>query len=224
MRHVPVGASNPKAAQWSNEEQVKSVLGVCGSMQSSNYRHRTSVDEASGRFDYDCSGFIDYALQKISPEAYAEIPVSKASSKRPLAQDFYSLFSHPPQQASHWERIRKIRHVQAGDLVAWLRPIDRDSTNTGHVMVASAKPTINPEQADERLISVIDFTTSPHAQDSRRDGQTGLGTGIIGVIVNSKDERSPITGEVGNPSVQRKLLLPLESFAKPEDYITLEWT
>ena len=157
-------------------------------MQTSVYQHHTNVDEATGRFNYDCSGFLDYALQKISPAAYAELPLTKAGSKRPLAQDFYTLFLHTTKASSHWERIRKVSHVHAGDIVSWLRPMDNDSTNTGHVMVVKAQPSLNPNQSDEMLVSVIDSTTSPHAQDTRRKGQTGLGSGTIGIIINSKGE------------------------------------
>jgi hypothetical protein len=157
-------------------------------MRSSVYQHHTDVNEATGRFNYDCSGFLDYALQKVSPEAYAEVPISSASSKRPLAEDFYTLFSQRAKKSAHWERIRKVNHVHAGDIVAWLRPIDNDSNNTGHVMIVSAEPSINPQQTDEILIPVIDSTTSPHAQDSRLKGQTGLGSGVIGVLFDRKNE------------------------------------
>lgn len=157
-------------------------------LHTSVYQHRTDVDEGSGRFNYDCSGFLDYTLQKISPEAYTEIPISKQSSKRPLAQDFYKLFSHVPKKSVHWERIRKVRHIRAGDIVVWLRPSESDSKNTGHVMVVKAQPSVNPNQTDEFLVPVVDSTSSPHAQDSRRKGQTGLGSGVIGVIVDSKGE------------------------------------
>ncbi len=156
-------------------------------MKTSVYQHQTDVDETVGRFNYDCSGFIDYALQKIDPEAYAQLPISKPHSKRPLAQDFYTLFSHPTSKASHWTQISKVGNVRAGDIVVWLRPPDSDSNNTGHVMVITGQPTAS-SQSNEFLIPVIDSTSSPHAQDSRHRGQTGLGTGVIGVIVDSQDK------------------------------------
>jgi hypothetical protein len=158
-------------------------------MRTSFYQHQTDVDEASGRFNYDCSGFLDYALQKVSPLAYAQLPISKPKSRRPLAQDFYNLFSsRSTKSSSHWQHIRKLNNVHAGDVVAWLRPIDNDSNNTGHVMLVKGEPRLNPQRNDEILISVIDSTSSPHAQDSRRKGQTGLGSGTIGILVNRKSE------------------------------------
>jgi hypothetical protein len=158
-------------------------------MRTSTYQHRTDVYEASGRFNFDCSGFLDYALQKVSPSAYAQLPISRPSSRRPLAQDFYNLFSRrTTKSSSHWQHIRKLNHVHAGDIVAWLRPIDNDSNNTGHVMLVRTEPRLNPQRSDEILISVIDSTSSPHDQDSRHKGQTGLGSGTIGILVDQNDE------------------------------------
>ncbi|WP_156815487.1 hypothetical protein [Pseudanabaena sp. PCC 6802] len=157
-------------------------------MRTSHYQHRTDIDDTTGRFNYDCSGFLDYTLQRVLPAAYAELPISKRSSKRPLAQDFHAMFARFAKRSTNWERVRKVDLIQAGDIVAWLRPPESDSTNTGHVMVVKAQPIVNPKQSDEFLVSVIDSTTSPHARDSRRKGQTGLGSGVIGLIVNSKGE------------------------------------
>ncbi len=39
-----------------------------------------------------------------------------------------------------------------------------------------------------RLFRAGSVNSSPHAQDSRYREQTGLGTGVIGVIVDSQDK------------------------------------
>ncbi|PZO35262.1 MAG: hypothetical protein DCF19_24275 [Pseudanabaena frigida] len=159
-------------------------------MQTSTYQHITDVDEASGRYNYDCSGFLDYSLQRVLPEAYAELPISKSKVHRPLAQDFYTLFSSKTQETKHWERIRKASDLRSGDIVAWLRPQDLDSHNTGHVMLVRANPSPNPDRPNEILIPVIDSTSAPHAKDSRSrsKGQTGLGTGSIGIVQNDEGD------------------------------------
>ncbi|NMF60274.1 hypothetical protein [Pseudanabaena yagii] len=155
-------------------------------MQTSTYQHITDVDEANGRYNYDCSGFLDYSLQRVLPEAYAEIPVSKSKVHRPLAQDFYTLFATQAKETKHWKRIHKASDLRGGDIVAWLRPQDLDSHNTGHVMLVRAKPSLNPDRPNEILIPVIDSTSAPHAKDSRSKGQTGLGTGTIGIVQNAE--------------------------------------
>ncbi len=101
-------------------------------MQTSSYQHKTEVDEPSGQFDYDCSGFLDYALKKVARAAYAELPISRPSAKRPLAQDFYSFFSSLTfssltVKTAHWEPIYKATGLKPGDLVSWLRPLESDS-------------------------------------------------------------------------------------------------
>ena len=57
----------------------------------SHYAHHTSVDEARGSFDYDCSGFVGYALARATPQAFAA--VTAATRARPLAKDFYAFFA-----------------------------------------------------------------------------------------------------------------------------------
>lgn len=154
-------------------------------MRSTHYQHKTDVDEGAGRFDYDCSGFLDYVLRSVAPDAYKELPVSKPSAKRPLAQDFYALFSGLAQPSGSWSTVPKASELEPGDIVSWLRPPDNDSNNTGHVMLVRAKPSRNPQESDELLVPVIDSTSSPHAADSRAKGQTGLGSGTIGLIVDA---------------------------------------
>lgn len=175
--------------------------------QTSTYQHFTDVDEASGRYNYDCSGFLDYSLQRVLPEAYAELPISKSKVHRPLAQDFYKLFSSEAPKTKHWERIRKASDLRGGDIVAWLRPQDLDSHNTGHVMLVRDKPSPNPDRPNEILIPIIDSTSAPHAKDNRNKGQTGLGTGTIGIVQNA--EGDPIAYYWRGGLSKRKELTPI---------------
>ena len=154
-------------------------------MQTSSYQHKTEVDELAGRMNYDCSGFLDYALRKVALAAYKELSISKVSAKRPLAQDFYALFSSLTGPSAHWQPILKALDLQPGDIVSWLRQPDNDSNNTGHVMLVRALPMLNPQNSAEVLVLVLDSTTSPHAQDSRVKGQNGLGMGTIGILTDS---------------------------------------
>ena len=69
--------------------------------------------------------------------------------------------------------------------MSWLRPLESDSNNTGHVMLVRARAVLNPQNPQEVLVEVLDSTTSPHAQDSRAQGQSGLGSGTIGILTDS---------------------------------------
>lgn len=152
-----------------------------------SYDHRTFVDEAAGRFDYDCSGFIHYALGRVDPEARRCFPVTSESKKRPLAQDFHAFFKGLGEAGlGPWRRVRRARDLQPGDLVAWLRAPGSDSRNTGHVMLVREPAYANPSRRDEILVPVIDSTLSAHAQDSRARSDTGLGQGLVGILVDEE--------------------------------------
>jgi hypothetical protein len=164
-------------------------------MQTTAYRHRTVVDEEAGRFEYDCSGFVAYALARVAPEALAAIPPS--SKARPRAEDFARAFAELPTGAdgppTPWRRIARMSEVAPGDVIAWPRPPEVDSTNTGHIVIVlevlgaakRSKAVSSIGGAREILVRVIDSTASPHADDVRGEATTtGLGTGTIGIVVD----------------------------------------
>lgn len=154
------------------------------SMRSTRYDHRVTVDEASGSFVYDCSGFLGYALQRVDPEAYALLPVTSKAKQRPLAQDVYAFFHGLRGEGQGpWKPVRFARNLKPGDVIAWLRPQESDSHNTGHVLVVREHAYANPHRKDEILVPIYDATMSPHADDSRATGENGLGKGLIGIIV-----------------------------------------
>lgn len=156
-----------------------------GALRQGNYDHRVAVDEAGGRFDYDCSGFLNYALGRVDPEAQQFLPITSKSKKRPLAQDFHAFFKGLGEAGrGPWRRVHHARNLKPGDIVAWLKAVDSDSHNTGHVMLVREHAYVNPERQDEILVPVIDSTMSAHAQDSRPKGTTGLGHGLIGILVD----------------------------------------
>src|SRR5262249_13589691 len=70
-------------------------------MKRSSYTHRTHVDEASGVFEYDCSGFVNYALARSVPSALVEL--RRATVHRPLAKHFVAFLNAlPPAGNSRW--------------------------------------------------------------------------------------------------------------------------
>lgn len=150
-----------------------------------HYDHHVSVDEVEGRFDYDCSGFLDYALGRVDPEALRCLPITSKSKKRPLAQDFFTFFDEITGDGKGpWKSVRHARNLKPGDIVAWLKAPDKDSHNTGHVMLVRKHAFENPELPNEILVPIIDSTMSAHAEDSRPKGKTGLGSGVIGIMVD----------------------------------------
>jgi hypothetical protein len=163
--------------------EVRRELSV---MKETHYQHTTSVDEAIGKFFYDCSGMVDYALGRVLPRDAEVLPTG--TSKRPLAGDIERfLHSALGQPVPGWQALTRVDHLGPGDLVAWQATEDSTTGDTGHVMVVLAAPTPNPGRTGEWTVQVADSTVSPHALDSRHRGQTGLGTGTIGLAVDAND-------------------------------------
>lgn len=174
---VPTGTEGPAAL-------LGEVRRELAAMRTTRYQHKTEVDEASGRFFYDCSGLLDYALRHALPTAASALPTS--TSVRPLAGDI-ERYLHGGLTApiDGWQAVGRVDALQSGDVVAWLATEDSTTGDTGHVMIALAAPVANPARAGEWLLPVADSTLNPHASDSRHPGDTGLGTGTIGLVTDS---------------------------------------
>lgn len=162
-------------------EEAKRELAA---MRVSHYRHTTDVEEASGTFVYDCSGFLDYALARVLPADAKALP--RNAHARPLAGDIerylYRGLSGP---IIGWQAVERAEGLAPGDVVAWQATEDSTTGDTGHVMIVLGAPTHNPVR-DEWLVAVADSTISPHAADSRRPGENGLGAGTIGLVVDQR--------------------------------------
>lgn len=150
-------------------------------MTSSTYSHDTLVDEEKGIYNYDCSGFVGYALFRTDSCAFSVLLHERPNA----AQFYYHLveFTDVPGKGG-WMRVATPLELQPGDVIAWLKPDDSDAKSTGHVMVVAGEPERNPLREGEILVQVIDSTTSGHANDTRVSGSTGLGKGTIGIMTD----------------------------------------
>jgi hypothetical protein len=175
-----------------SEKLVGEAVRQLRAVKSTQYKHKTHVDEANGVFEYDCSGFVAYALGKVAPDALTVIPVGK---KRSQAEHFATYFAGITDDKGPWLRVARMTDVKPGDVIAWLRPAEVDNGNTGHIVIV-VEPPKKIEASDavteiggaaEWLVRVIDSTKSGHAHDARKDEDSGLGTGTIGVVVDGSD-------------------------------------
>jgi hypothetical protein len=180
----PSGGDDASAGRLALLAEARRALAT---MRDSSYQHQTEVDAAEGAYNFDCSGFVDYALGRARPAALAALPVS-SSKRRPLAKDFEHHLRAITDGANgtdgRWRAVRTVPELRPGAVIAWLRPADVHSRNTGHVVIVLRKPVPNPARADEWLVEVADSTESPHAADSRDTDGDGLGTGTIGLSVD----------------------------------------
>lgn len=153
-------------------------------MTSSTYSHTTYVDETTGVYDFDCSGFIGYALGRAVPTAMSE--VSAATESRPLAKDFESFFASFYGSKGAWSHVHRVSDLVPGDVIAWLEPPTVVSRNTGHVLIVMGAPHSSASRADEMLVPIADATSTPHGSADARTaaGTNGLGTATIGLVVD----------------------------------------
>jgi hypothetical protein len=170
------------------ETQIeRDVLGqamhVVSSMRATAYTHKTTIEAAAGKFEFDCSGFVGYVLAQSQPRALAELRA--ATKKRPLAKHFVTFFQNLPEHSA-WRRIERVQDLEPGDMIAWLRPADVVTKNTGHVMIVRERPVRDEQHPDVWGVQIIDSTAVPHGKgDSRKArGLTGLGTGEVLLIVD----------------------------------------
>jgi hypothetical protein len=175
---VPLDAAVAGPGYIALLQEAKRELGA---MRSTSYSHATIVDESTGVFDFDCSGFVDYALARAVPDAYRDLVARTV--KRPVAASFVTFFQSLAVPIGRWRSVVRVRDLAQGDLVAWLEPPELKSTNTGHVMIVSEIPV--ERMPGEFTVLVIDSSTSRHGDDDTRlVAQGGLGSGRIVLLAD----------------------------------------
>ena len=100
--------------------------------------------------------------------------------RRPLARDFVGFIEALPAGAwrGHWRRVERARDLRPGDLIAWLRPADSRSKDTGHVMLVIGAAI---GEGRDLEVPIIDSSALRHGEADRRaaGARTGIGTGTI---------------------------------------------
>jgi hypothetical protein len=174
------------------EDEAKRIVD---SVRYTDYRHREEVDESTGTYIMDCSGFISYILKRVAPEHLGVIP-KEIDKRGPGPDDFYEYFSTLTTKAERWRPIHCLDDVLGGDIMVWrhegrIKPHD----DTGHVLMVAEMPTA---QADGIYsVRVYDSSNLPHNDDTRRDGVTGVGGGEIKFKVDSRRKPTSVQFTVG---------------------------
>ncbi len=161
-------------------DEIGRELGI---LKETHYQHTIHVDEGAGVFDVDCSGFVDYLVARAMPAHFRE--VAKATSARPLAEDWVSFFGDGKAGgaiAPSWQPVARVQDLVPGDVVAWLAPAD--TGNTGHMVVVRSAPV--QHTADDFHVDIWDATHTPHGSGDARmaSGATGVGSATIVLYVD----------------------------------------
>ena len=158
---------------------VREASRELNAVKETHYTHVAAVDESRGQFDYDCSSFLAYALQRALPRAYDEIV---ATHPAPKTRDFVDEFTNVPSKGSQFVRVPHGLDLRPGDIVAWLLPPGSD--DTGHIAIVAGTPSVSADRGDELLVPVVDSTSRLHGIADTRGAGGGLGLGTIGLLVD----------------------------------------
>lgn len=171
------------------EKFLEQADHVLGQLTSTTYRHRTRVVEAAGIYETDCKGLIAFLLRKVSPAHLAVIPKAPGR-KQPRAVEYYEFFLlQPPvgqNTSTGWNRVPTLTGALPGDVLAWRYRDILAGKNTGHVLILDGRA----ERVEDGVyrIAVIDSTGTPHDEDSRPKGTSGIGQGVLWFKVNADGE------------------------------------
>jgi hypothetical protein len=161
---------------------------ILAAARETTYSHHTHIDERTGRYDVDCSGFVGYLLRRAAPGARRELVA--ATVHRPLARHFVELVERlPSRDARRWRRIERVADLRPGDLIAWLRPADSHSRDTGHVMVVAGLPAARRGGVD---VPIIDASALRHGRGDPRAAGAASGVGRGTIVLETDPAGHPV--------------------------------
>jgi hypothetical protein len=181
---------------WQLNPTLRTLGRMAEGLTESVYTHGFRVDERKGIYSFDCSGMAWWVLKKASPRAARS--AARGLGGRPLARDFQRrIASVPPGQVrGGWSRVARVADAAPGDVVAWVKPTELDSPNTGHVVFVVLPPVRVAGYDDAYLVRIADSTSLLHDQDTRV-GRSGFGFGTILLLVDPATGAPRAYGWVG---------------------------
>lgn len=190
VKEPPAPLPSDAAIDWDANPVMKKLGAVSSSLVESEYTHGFSVDERRGVYKFDCSGMAQWVLRKSAP--VAAITMANGLPSRPLARDFQRRIARAPveRERGGWRRVARVSELAPGDVVAWIKPQEIDSPNTGHVVFVLLPPVLAPGYENAYLVRVADSTRLLHDDDTRV-GRNGFGFGTI-LLVADPDTGAPI--------------------------------
>lgn len=178
------------AIDWNANPIMQRLGKVTATLQESEYSYGFSVNEKRGIYKFDCSGMVQWVLRKAAPVAAATM--ARGLTPRPLARDFQRRIGRAPidRERGGFRRIAKVADLEPGDVVAWVKPVEIESPNTGHVAFVLLRPVLAPGYADAYLVRIADSTRLLHDDDTRV-GRNGFGFGTI-LLVADPETGAPV--------------------------------
>ncbi len=171
------------AIDWDRNAVMRRLGKVSATLEDASYTYGFFVDEKRGIYRFDCSGMVQWVLGRAAPRAAATM--AYGSEKRPLARDFQRRIARAPLDRARggWRRVARVADLAPGDVVAWLKPVEIESPNTGHVAFVLVPPVLAPGYDNAYLVRIADSTRLLHDEDTRV-GRTGFGFGTILLVAD----------------------------------------
>jgi hypothetical protein len=194
---------------------------ILATLKTSTYQHPTDIDAAAGRYNCDCSGLVSYLLRNELPEHYKAV-VYSARLKHPRAIEFAKSFaaaSADPKPSDLWQHVQRVADARPGDLWAWHKDPLPETGSTGHIVLFDSTP--RQVAPDVYEITVIDSTTKPHRDDTRKPDETGVGRGTMYLQADSQGHpigyasRSPQGPFLHTPMAIGRPIIPSPSPTTP---------
>jgi hypothetical protein len=174
------GPANAAAEQVATEAER-----ILKSIKTTEYKHKTDIDESKGAYFCDCSGFVGYVLNRTTAKHDPKGPLGDGK-KRPVAMEYAKAFAAAPTketEGARWLKIERVVDARPGDVIAWRKEKPKPG-NTGHVVIVAERPIVE-EDGLVRVV-MIDSTTKPQVDDTRAKGTSGIGRGTMWIKVDAE--------------------------------------
>jgi hypothetical protein len=185
-----------RAIDWEQNPVMRRLGRVAETLTESEYSYGLSVNEQRGVYRFDCSGMVQWVLRRSAPIAASTM--AHGLPQRPLARDFQRRIARAPRDRERggWRRIARIADLAPGDVVAWVKPAEIDSPNTGHVAFVLLPPVLAPGYENAYLVRIADSSRLLHDDDTRV-GRSGFGFGTILLVADPDNGVPTAYGWVG---------------------------
>lgn len=191
----PAGIAEQLASVTSDNPIWREAYRMFRNIRTTEYVHPPyTVDDATGIYKFDCLGFVDHVLMGADMASYKAIGKNVNPSIGSYSAYFNNLDPTIPN-ALGWTKVTRPIDLKPGDICLWLKPSTLD---TGHMWIVAGTPAVNPKRTDEVLVRIFDSSVA-HSDDSRTGSAftTGLGSGIIGYMVDSEGNPAGLYWEGG---------------------------
>ena len=187
--HPAFAKDEPSSQAPPGTARVLDLLGhIHLSLVRGRYHAITRVNEALGRYQFDCSGMAAWVLRQAAPRALKDV-LRQAGRDRPVASDFVQQLwkLSPGRPSPGWRRIAHIKDLRGGDLIGWLKPEGQQSRVTGHVGFAVARAQPSESVKGGYLVRFADSSRYRHQDDTReKSDRDGFGVGTLLLVADPR--------------------------------------